>query len=60
MANKLKTYTILTLLVFGLVFLGIGCAGKNSGDSSPAQKSLQKEPQYRKLLPPKHHRALLP
>jgi len=37
MANKLKTYTILTLLLIGLVFLGIGCAGKNSGGSSPAQ-----------------------
>ncbi len=37
MANKLKTYTILTLLVIGLVFLGIGCAGKNSGGSAPAQ-----------------------
>ena len=37
MANKLKTYTVLTLLVIGLVFLGIGCAGKNSGGSAPAQ-----------------------
>ena len=36
MANKLKTYTILILLVIGFVFLGIGCAGKNSGGSSPA------------------------
>jgi phosphate transport system substrate-binding protein len=36
MANKLKTYTILTLLVIGLVFLGIGCAEKNSGGSPPA------------------------
>jgi len=37
MANKLKTYTVLILLVIGLVFLGIGCAGKNSGGSAPAQ-----------------------
>jgi len=37
MANKLKTYTLLTLLVIGLVFLGIGCAEKNSGGSVPAQ-----------------------
>jgi phosphate transport system substrate-binding protein len=36
MANKLKTYTILTLLVIGLAFMGIGCAGKNSVESSPA------------------------
>ena len=39
MANKLKTYTVLTLLVLGLVFLGIGCAEKNSGDSSPVQET---------------------
>jgi len=37
MANKLKIYTLLTLLVIGLVFLGIGCAEKNSGGSVPAQ-----------------------
>jgi phosphate transport system substrate-binding protein len=36
MANKLKTYTILILLVIGFVFLGIGCTGKNNGGSSPA------------------------
>jgi phosphate transport system substrate-binding protein len=34
MANKLKTYLVLTILVFGLLFLGIGCAGKNSENSS--------------------------
>ncbi|MDD3247854.1 MAG: PstS family phosphate ABC transporter substrate-binding protein [Methanosarcina sp.] len=39
MANKLKAYTVLTLLVIGLVFLGIGCAEKNSGDSSPVQET---------------------
>jgi phosphate transport system substrate-binding protein len=39
MANKLKTYTVLTLLVIGLVFLGIGCAGKNSGGSTPVQNT---------------------
>ena len=27
MANKLKRYIILTFLLFGLVFLGIGCTG---------------------------------
>ncbi|KKG14555.1 phosphate ABC transporter substrate-binding protein [Methanosarcina sp. 2.H.T.1A.6] len=38
MANKLKAYTILTLLVIGLVFLGIGCTGnENSEGSSPVQ-----------------------
>src|SRR5512133_293081 len=39
MANKLKTYTVLTLLVLGLVFLGIGCAEKNGGDSSQAEET---------------------
>ncbi len=34
MVNKLKTYAILTLLVFGLVFLGIGCTGNENGESS--------------------------
>ncbi len=28
MANKSKTYTILILVIIGLVFLGIGCTGK--------------------------------
>jgi len=38
--NKLKTYTILTLLVIGLVFLGIGCTGnKNSEGPSPVEKT---------------------
>ena len=44
MANKLKTYTILTLVVIGLVFLGIGCAEKNSGGSSPAQNTSSEDP----------------
>lgn len=39
MANKLKTYAILTLLVIGIVFMGIGCAEKNGGGSSPAPKT---------------------
>jgi phosphate transport system substrate-binding protein len=43
MANKLKTYTILLLLV-GFVFIGIGCAEKNSGDSSPANISSEGAP----------------
>jgi phosphate transport system substrate-binding protein len=33
--NKLKTYTVLILLVIGFSFLGIGCTGKNSGVSPP-------------------------
>ncbi len=33
MANKLKNYAVLLLLVIGLVFLGIGCTEKNSGES---------------------------
>ena len=39
MANKLKIYAILTLMVIGLVFLGIGCAEKDSDGSSPAQET---------------------
>ncbi len=40
MANKLKSYTILLLLVIGLVFLGIGCTGSENGEgSSPAEKT---------------------
>jgi len=35
MKNNLKMYAVLVLLVFGLVFLGIGCTGnENSKDSS--------------------------
>ena len=40
MANKLKRYTILILLMIGLVFLGIGCTGtENNESSSPAEKT---------------------
>lgn len=39
MANKLKTYTVLILVVIGLVFLGIGCAGKNNEGSSAQNAS---------------------
>ncbi len=39
MANKLKTYTVLILVVIGLVFLGIGCAGKNNEASSAQNTS---------------------
>ncbi|HET8687990.1 MAG TPA: PstS family phosphate ABC transporter substrate-binding protein, partial [Methanosarcina sp.] len=40
MANKLKRYTILILLIIGLVFLGIGCTGtKNNESSSPAEET---------------------
>ncbi len=38
MTNKLKTYTVLILVVIGLVFLGIGCAGKNN-ESPSAQNT---------------------
>lgn len=37
MANRLKIPAVLTLVVIGLLFLGIGCTGKNSEGSSPAQ-----------------------
>jgi phosphate transport system substrate-binding protein len=37
MASKLKTYTALILVLIGLMFLGIGCAGKNNESSSPSQ-----------------------
>jgi phosphate transport system substrate-binding protein len=39
MTNKLKTYTVLILVVIGLVFLGIGCAGKNNEGSSAQNAS---------------------
>lgn len=48
MANKLKTCAILTLLVIGLVFLGIGCAEKNNGGSSPAQETSSEEAHVQK------------
>jgi phosphate transport system substrate-binding protein len=35
MLSKFKECTVLILLIIGLVFLGIGCAGKNGEDSSP-------------------------
>lgn len=38
MANRLKRYIILILLMIGLVFLGIGCTGTENGeDASPAE-----------------------
>jgi phosphate transport system substrate-binding protein len=39
MASKLKTYTVLVLVVIGLVFLGIGCTGKNNEGQAPAQNT---------------------
>jgi phosphate transport system substrate-binding protein len=46
MANKLKRYTILILLIVGLVFLGIGCTGtKNNESSSPAENASAGESQ---------------
>lgn len=34
MTSKLKTYAILTLVVIGLVFLGIGCTGNEKSEGS--------------------------
>jgi phosphate transport system substrate-binding protein len=39
MANKLKTYAVLTLLMIGLVFLGTGCTENNEGSSSVQETS---------------------
>jgi|ERR1035437_7752669 phosphate transport system substrate-binding protein len=39
MINKSKKYKILILVLIGLVFLGTGCAGKNSEGSSIAQNN---------------------
>ncbi len=39
MANKLKTYTVLVLVVIGLVFLGIGCTGKNNEGPASAENT---------------------
>ncbi len=40
MANRLKRYTILILLMVGLVFLGIGCTGTENGEGpSPAEET---------------------
>lgn len=40
MANKLKSYIILTIFVVGLVFLGTGCTGDENGkDSFPAKET---------------------
>lgn len=40
MVNKLKRYTILILLMIGLVFLGIGCTGtENNEGPSPTEKT---------------------
>jgi phosphate transport system substrate-binding protein len=45
MANRLKTYTILLLVIIGLVFLGIGCTGKNDQGPSPAKNETSTEAQ---------------
>jgi phosphate transport system substrate-binding protein len=37
MANKLKKYSILLLLIVGLVFLGIGCTGTKNNEGSSAE-----------------------
>src|SRR5512145_3346007 len=44
MTTKLKTCAVLILLVMGLVFLGIGCTEKNSGDSSVNESSSEGAP----------------
>ncbi|HIH74594.1 MAG TPA: PstS family phosphate ABC transporter substrate-binding protein [Methanosarcina sp.] len=45
MVNKLKTYMVLTLLVFGLIFLGIGCTGNDSGESQVDDTSSEGTPE---------------
>ncbi|MCQ1537250.1 PstS family phosphate ABC transporter substrate-binding protein [Methanosarcina sp. KYL-1] len=38
MANRFRTYAVLTLLVIGLVFAGIGCTGTENGEEgAPAE-----------------------
>jgi phosphate transport system substrate-binding protein len=37
MANKLKTYVVLLLLVVGFVFVGIGCTGNENGEDSSTE-----------------------
>ena len=39
MANDLKTYSVLILLVLGLVFLGTGCTGNENGEGSSGESS---------------------
>ena len=39
MANKLKTYAILTSVVLGLVFMGIGCTGNENTENTSEQTS---------------------
>ncbi len=39
MGNKLKKYTLIILLVIGLVFLGIGCTGTKNNESSSTGES---------------------
>lgn len=41
MANKFEIYTVLTLLIIGFVFLGLGCTGKNPrSDTSSDQQTI--------------------
>jgi len=44
MANKLKKYSILLLLIIGLVFLGIGCTGTKNNEGSSAENVTGAEP----------------
>ena len=54
MANNLKTYAVLTIMVLGLVFMGIGCTGtENSEGSSPVQE-ISSEGTPERNLQPKH------
>ncbi len=57
MANNLKTYTVLTLLVVGLVFLGIGCTGNENGEAQVGETSSEGAPAAEAQQP--NHRVLL-
>lgn len=39
MVNKLKIHIALTLLVIGLVFMGLGCTGEKNGSSTPGENT---------------------
>lgn len=63
MTTKLKTYAVLTLVVIGLIFLGIGCTDKKVKALLLVRILLQRELPQLKLLQPRlqqpRHRALL-
>jgi len=43
MVNRLKSYIIFTLFVFGLVFLGAGCTENESSKDSAKERSSWRE-----------------